>query len=138
MVNHRTLLNGGAITYYAARIFLTNRIFATESGTIPERTLGLTIGRWIAGGVHEDIEITNNSMRRVSFQLEISVRSDFADLFEVKSNRIVRRGRIATEWSPIPTTPSYDLSQWRFPPRDRAFNCTIVHEGGIREWPSQL
>ena len=133
-----TLLNGGAITYYAARIFLTNRIFATESGTIPERTLGLTIGRWIAGGVHEDIEITNNSMRRVSFQLEISVRSDFADLFEVKSNRIVRRGRIATEWSQSATTPSYDLSQWRFPPRDRAFNCTIVHEGGIREWPSQL
>jgi hypothetical protein len=67
--------------------------------TVPERTLGLTIGRWIAGGVHEDIEITNNSMRRVSFQLEIAVRSDFADLFEVKSNRIVRRGRIATEWS---------------------------------------
>jgi hypothetical protein len=24
---------------------------------------------------------------------------DFADLFEVKSNRIVRRGRITTEWS---------------------------------------
>ena len=97
-----TLLNGGAITYYAARIFLTNRIFATESGTIPERTLGLTIGRWIAGGVHEDIEITNNSMRRVSFQLEISVRSDFADLFEVKSNRIVRRGRM------LPNGPNPD------------------------------
>jgi hypothetical protein len=94
-----TLLNGGAITYYAAQIFLTNRVFVTESGTVPERTLGLTIGRWIAGGVHEDIEITNNSMRRVSFQLEIAVRSDFADLFEVKSNRIVRRGRIATGWS---------------------------------------
>ena len=41
-----TLLNGGAITDYAARIFLTNRVFATESGTVPERTLGLTIGRW--------------------------------------------------------------------------------------------
>ena len=94
-----TLLNGGAITYYAARIFLTNRAFATENDTVPERTLGLTIGRWIAGGVHEDIEITNNGMKRVRFQLEIAVRSDFADLFEVKSNRIVRRGRIATEWS---------------------------------------
>jgi glycogen debranching enzyme-like protein len=32
------LLNGGAITYYAARIFLTNRSFATENGTIPPRT----------------------------------------------------------------------------------------------------
>lgn len=94
------LLNGGAITYYAARIFLTNRAFSTEEGTIPTRTLGLTIGRWISGGMHEDIEVTNNSMKPVKFQLEIAIRSDFADLFEVKSNRIVRRGRITTEWSP--------------------------------------
>src|SRR5580704_8361331 len=93
------LLNGGAITYYAARIFLTNRAFSTENGAIPARTLGLTIGRWIDGGVHEDIEVTNNSMKPVKFQLEIGIRSDFADLFEVKSNRIVRRGRITTEWS---------------------------------------
>src|SRR6476646_6638263 len=94
-----TLLNGGALTYYAARIFLTNRVFATESGIVPERILGLTISRWIAGGMHEDIEITNNSMKRIGFQLEIAVRSDFADLFEVKSKDIVRRGRISTEWS---------------------------------------
>ena len=96
------LLNGGAITYYAARIFLTNRVFATESGVVPERILGLTISRWIDGGMHEDIEITNNSMRRVSFQLEIAVRSDFADLFDVKSNRMVRRGRI------LPNGPNRD------------------------------
>jgi glycogen debranching enzyme len=94
-----TLLNGGAITYYAARIFLTNRAFATENGIVPERVLGLTIGRRIGGGMHEDIEITNNSSGRVSFQLEVAVRSDFADVFEVKSKHIVRRGRIATEWS---------------------------------------
>ncbi len=92
-------LTGGAITYYAAHIFLTNRVFATEDDTIPERTLGLTIGRWIEGGVHEDIDVANNGTKRVRFQLEIAVRSDFADFFEVKANRIVRRGRIATEWS---------------------------------------
>ena len=93
------LLDGGAITYYATRIVLTNRAFSTEDGTIPARTLGLTIGRWIGGGVHEDIEVTNKSMKTVRFQLEIAIRSDFADLFEVKSNSIVRRGRITTEWS---------------------------------------
>ena len=93
------LLNGGAIAYYAARIFLTNRAFATETDNIAERTLGLTIGRWINGGMHEDVEVTNNSMKPVRFQLEIAVRSDFADLFEVKSKRIVRRGRITSEWS---------------------------------------
>ncbi len=94
------LLNGGAITHYAARISLTNRDFATESGTIPARALGLSISRWITGGMHEDLVVTNHSMNPIKFQLEIAIRSDFADIFEVKSNRIVRRGRIATEWLP--------------------------------------
>jgi hypothetical protein len=38
-------------------------------------------------------------MKRVRFQLEIAIRSDFADIFEVKSGDIVRRGRITTTWS---------------------------------------
>jgi glycogen debranching enzyme len=49
--------------------------------------------------MHEDLEITNNSMKPVRFQLEIAFRSDFADVFEVKSGHIVRRGQITTEWS---------------------------------------
>src|ERR1700745_2189247 len=84
-------------TYYAARIFLTNRSFATDAGIIPPRVF--TISRWIYGGMHEDLDITNNSMQPIKFQLEIAIRCDFADLFEVKSGNIVRRGRITTEWS---------------------------------------
>ena len=49
--------------------------------------------------MHEDLDITNNSMMRVRFQLEIALRSDFADIFEVKSGGIVRRGQITTTWS---------------------------------------
>lgn len=93
------LLNGGAINYYASRIFLTNRTLLTEDGTIPPRTLGLTISRSIGDGMHEDLDVTNNSMKPVRFQLEIALRCDFADIFEVKSGRIVRRGRITTQWS---------------------------------------
>ena len=93
------LLNGGAIAYHAARVYLTNRAVGTEDGVIPARTLGLTISRTISGGMHEDLDLTNNGPMPVHFQLEIAPRSDFADIFEVKSGRIVRRGRIATEWS---------------------------------------
>lgn len=93
------LLNGGAITYFASRSYLTNREIATVDGVIPPRSLGLILSRSISGGMHEDLDITNNSMKRVRFQLEIAIRCDFADIFEVKSGRIVRRGRIATEWS---------------------------------------
>ena len=93
------LLNGGAISYYASRIYLTNRSLRTEAGMIPQRTLGLTISRWISGGMHEDLDITNNSTKPVRFQLEIALRCDFADIFEVKTGQIVRRGRIVTQWS---------------------------------------
>jgi glycogen debranching enzyme len=93
------LLNGGAISYYASRIFLTNRSLLTEDGTIPPRTLGLTVSRSIRGGMHEDLDVTNNGMIPVRFQLEVALRCDFADVFEVKSGRIVRRGRITTQWS---------------------------------------
>jgi glycogen debranching enzyme len=92
------LLNGGAIAYNVARVFLTNRAIISEDGPIAARTLGLMIGRHVDGGLHEDIDITNNSQVSVRFNLEIAIRADFADIFEVKSNQIVRRGRITTSW----------------------------------------
>jgi glycogen debranching enzyme len=92
------LISGGAISHYAARVFLTNRTIVTEDGDIPPRTLGLTLGRWLSGGVHEDLDVTNYGRREVRFNLEVSIRSDFADLFEIKEQRLVRRGRTTTEW----------------------------------------
>lgn len=95
------LLNGGATTYYTSAVYLTNRAILTEDGVIPPRTLGLVVSRSIADGMHEDLDITNNSQKQVRFQLEIALRSDFADIFEVKAGSIVRRGRITTEWSDV-------------------------------------
>ena len=92
------LLNGGAIAPQAARIFLTNRAFETEDGPVAARTLGLVIGRQVDGGLHEDVEITNNSQKPVRFNLEVAMRADFADIFEVKGDSIVRRGHIITSW----------------------------------------
>jgi glycogen debranching enzyme len=92
------LLNGGAITYYASRIFLTNSEMLTLDGTIAERTLSLVISREIDGGMHEDLDVTNYGVKPVRFNLEIAPRCDFADTFEVKSKKIVRRGQISTSW----------------------------------------
>lgn len=92
------LLNSASISHFAAQIYLTNRPIATAGGKIAERTLGLTIGRWLAGGLHEDIDVLNFGTKKVRFNLEIAIHSDFADLFEVKREQIIRRGQIATEW----------------------------------------
>ena len=92
------LVSGGAISHFAARVFLTNRTIVTEDGDIPPRVLSLVLGRWLSGGAHEDLDLTNNSPRSVRFNLELVIRSDFADLFEIKDERLVRRGRTTTEW----------------------------------------
>jgi glycogen debranching enzyme len=94
------LLNGGGLAYYASRIFLTNKEFETASGAVPAGSLALTLSRCIDRGIHEDIDLVNYGPDPVTFNLEIVVRSDFADIFEVKSGKIVRRGDITTEWSP--------------------------------------
>jgi glycogen debranching enzyme len=93
------LLNAGNTAYHAARIYLTNQLIFSEQGDIPPGTLGLTIGRCLSGGLHEDLDLVNHAGKPVQFNLEIAARSDFADLFEVKSGRIVRRGRIFSDWS---------------------------------------
>ena len=79
---------------------LTNLIsnaFETETGAIPSGTVGLVVSRMIHDGIHEDLDVTNYGLTPVTFNLEIALRSDVADIFEVKSHKFVRRGRIVTE-----------------------------------------
>ena len=93
------LLSGGAINYDVARIHLTNKALETAGGPVPERTLGLVLSRLIEDGVHEDIDITNHGRGDVSFNLEIGLRCDFSDVFEVKSGKAIRRGSVSTTWA---------------------------------------
>ena len=92
------LLNAGAVSFCTARAFLQNRGFPTTEGDVAAKMLTLAIGRQIDGGLREDLAITNYGQAQVCFNLEILLRSDFADIFEVKASRIVRRGRISTKW----------------------------------------
>jgi glycogen debranching enzyme len=93
------LLNGGAVTFDAARIFLTNRAFLTEDGPVGAQSLSFVLARAIDGGMHEDLDIINYSQKPIRFNLEVSIRADFADVFDVKARRSIRRGRIASDWS---------------------------------------
>ena len=89
-----TLLNSGAIAYYASRTYLVNPRIVTEHGEIRPETIGLVLKRVVGEGLHEDVDIRNYSCERLRFNLEISIRTDFADIFEVKANELIRRGRI--------------------------------------------
>ncbi len=93
------LLNGGAVNFDTARIFLTNRAFVTEDGPVAAQTLAFEVSRLLDQGMHEDLTVTNYGPKPVRFNLEIAIRSDFADVFDVKSKRDIRRGRIASDWT---------------------------------------
>ena len=93
-----TLQNSGAIAYYASRVYLTNPKIVTEYGEIEPGTLSLVFSRAVDEGIHEDFLIRNYSMKRARFMLEISLRTDFADIFEVKSKQVIRKGNVTTEW----------------------------------------
>jgi glycogen debranching enzyme len=93
------LLTSSAVSYYAARLYFTNPALTTEAGDLRRRVLGLTVTRTVSDGIHEDLDIANYGLQPVGFTFEIALRSDFADLFEVKWQRFVRRGRVATHWN---------------------------------------
>ncbi len=118
------LLNGGPLTYYASRIVLVNGDVLTQDGPIAARTLSLVISRQIDGGLHEDLDVTNYGHAKIRFNLEISPRCDFADLFEVKADKIIRRGQITTVWDAERQTLSNTYRNADFV---RAVTITAVH-----------
>ncbi len=93
-----TLLNSSAVRSHSARFEFTNPLLETASGAIPGGTLHLRLDRVVSHGIHEDYDLTNVGRSAVEIVLEVSVESDFADLFDVKSQRLPRRGTIQTVW----------------------------------------
>jgi glycogen debranching enzyme len=91
-------LTSATTTYYAARVYLINPEFTCRQGKVSQGDLSLIISRTVEEGIHEDLDITNNACQPVTFNLEIALASDFADIFEVESQEYVRRGHIETKW----------------------------------------
>jgi hypothetical protein len=91
-------LNSGAIAFYASQTHLVNPPVVTEEGAIAPGTVGLLLSRTLGEALHEDLDLRNYSGKHLHFILEVLVRSDFADLFEVKARTLTRRGRIESDW----------------------------------------
>jgi glycogen debranching enzyme len=94
-----TLLNSSAVRSHSARFEFTNPSLETARGTIGPGTLHLRLDRVLCYGVHEDYDLANYGRRPVEAVLEVSVECDFADLFDVKSQRLPRRGSVQSKWN---------------------------------------
>jgi glycogen debranching enzyme len=125
------LQNSGATAYYASRTYLTNPRIITEYNEIEAATVSLIVDRAVNEGIHEDFEIHNYSMRRVRFSLELSLRTDFADIFEVKAKRLVRKGNVTTKWRPETSelTNSYEHNDFR-----RSVITCLTHSGSAANY----
>jgi hypothetical protein len=69
---------------------------------LAQGTLGLVLSRTFSEGLHEDLDLRNYSGKHVHLILEVLIRSDFANDFEVTAKEIMRRGHIESEWSGDP------------------------------------
>jgi len=92
------LLNSAALDPCAARFEFTNPPLMTPSGSLPSESIELRLDRVIGQGIHEDYEITNHARDAISLDLEVSIESDFSDLFDIKSHTLIRRGLLETTW----------------------------------------
>jgi len=101
------LLDAITVEHFSARYeFMTPELHlgpssgAVADGVLPERSVGFRLERTILEGVHEDYDLTNYATYPVRLLLEIGIESDFADIFDVRNHRLIRRGDLQTTWRP--------------------------------------
>jgi glycogen debranching enzyme len=92
------LLNSAPLQFFSARFEFTNEAFIDNVGPVERQSLAIRVDRTVSEGVHEDLDIVNYGRRPVRLTIEVSIDSDFADIFDVRKDQFVRRGQINTRW----------------------------------------
>src|SRR2546422_5028576 len=71
---------------------------AEDDVILEERAIGIRLDRTIFEGIHEDYDLVNYAAQPVRLILEVAIESDFADIFDVRRRRLVRRGDLQSSW----------------------------------------
>lgn len=93
-----TLLTSTVVEPFSARFEYTNAATATRGGQLEAGVVHLRIDRTLHRGLHEDYDLTNHSGAPIDLDLDVRVEGDYADLFDVKEHRLVRRGTLDSAW----------------------------------------
>jgi glycogen debranching enzyme len=100
------LLDASTIDHFSARHEFTTpelplagtRDGAEDDIVLEERKIGFRLDRTIFEGVHEDYDLVSFARQPVRLILELAFESDFADIFDVRRRRLVRRGDLQSSW----------------------------------------
>ncbi len=96
-----TLLTAGYVDYYSGLAHYTNPAMRLLRSELPANQLRLRVARQLDDGrMLEDLRLTNYSMQSIDFKLVVEIKSDFADLFEVRGLHLPFRGEVETVWDP--------------------------------------
>src|SRR5467141_277244 len=100
------LLDASTIDHFSVRHEFTTpelRLAGTKNGAehdiiLEERAIGFRLDRTIFEGIHEDYDLVSYAPQPVRLILEVAIESDFADIFDVRRKRLVRRGDLQSSW----------------------------------------
>src|SRR5438309_4620978 len=100
------LLDASNIDHFSARHEFTSPqlpLAGTRNGAehdiiLEERAIGFRLDRTIFEGIHEDYDLVSYAPHPVRLILEVAIESDFADIFDVRRKRLVRRGDLQSSW----------------------------------------
>ncbi|AGY60046.1 glycogen debranching N-terminal domain-containing protein [Gloeobacter kilaueensis] len=108
-----SLLASSTINHHSALYQFTNPEMPSVGGPVKAGQLIISVRRDVAVGMHEDIDIANHASGSVRFQLMLAIRSDFADIFQVKSRQLLVRGQTTTTWDETTLTTTYSNGSFR-------------------------
>lgn len=93
------LLTAGYVDYYSSLAHYTNPTLKMTDGELPANQLRLRVTRQIdQGRVLDDLRVTNYAMEPIYIGLVTEIKSDFADIFEVRGLHAPFRGVVETVW----------------------------------------
>ena len=76
------LLSSGKVEYFSAAFYLRNPVVPG----LPQDTLSIARERFVGDGMQDHLILRNESAERLSFELELEVGTDFADIITVKEH----------------------------------------------------
>lgn len=94
--------------------------------------LVLSVRRHVGRGLREDLEVRNFGSEPESCTIEIELRGDFADVFEVKEGRVRKRGRLSREVEGTRVVLGYRRGEFRRGTHVDAVDATVVTEDRLR------
>lgn len=129
-INGRTLrlLGMSRLSYRQARWLYLAEPILSIAGEVRQTTCAVTLDRLLGERqLDEDITVSAYGRDPLSLMLSIELESDFADLFEVRSERWQRRPNVATVWR------SPDRLETRYTRKDFVRDCVVRIAAGSRD-----